>query len=210
MPRVHVLLNMAFYARQPIHHRMGRGQGNRGVVGEDAPTLGSVTRWQVVVVAGADQLRAGLGAHDNPAGVDRHTAGQQIRVSEVGQEGEAHAGRQIERGEEVVPEQVVVVSRVTGGAELKTGPGRLCRLADEVAVAADVDKERTGFPPIHSSAGGVQKGQHQRTIQLAVQREDAVGGKAAGQQGLGHGPQVVVHGGFAGWGRAEKQRNRNY
>lgn len=205
MARVHVLLHVNLDACQPIRQRMGRGQGSRSVVGEDAPALGRITRRQIVVVAFAGQLRAGLGTQHNCIGVDRHTASQQIRVSEVGQEGEPYPGGQIQRGEEIVPEQVIVVAGVAGIAQLKTGTGRLCRLADEVAVAADVDKERTGLPVVHTAAGRGQESQHQHTIQLAVQGENAVRGEAPGQQSLGHGALVVVHGGFIGRGCGDEE-----
>jgi hypothetical protein len=59
---------------------------------------------------------------------------------------------------------VVVVSRITGSAELKTGTGRLRCLPDEEAVAADVDKERTYLTIVHPAACCIQKCQHQGPV----------------------------------------------
>lgn len=205
MPRVHVLLNVGFDAGQPVGQRISFGQGRRGVVGEDAPALRALAGRQGEVVAFAGQLHAGRGSQHNRPAVDRRTAGQQIRVSEIGQEGQAHAGRHVQRGEEVVPEQVIAVAGVARGAQFKTGTGRLRRLPDEVAMAADVDEEGAALPAVYAVAGRGQKGQQQRAIQLSVQREDAVRGETASQQCLGHGAQVVVHGRFAGWGGGDEE-----
>ncbi len=78
-------------------------------------------------------------------------------------------------------------------------------LTCEKAVAADVDEERASGPARDPAADGLQRGQHQRPIQPAVEAEDFVRCTTAGQQGLGHGELVAIHRHFAGLGRGDEE-----
>jgi hypothetical protein len=120
---------------------VGLGQGFSRIIGEDAARLGVIARWQIVIATRANQFRARLSPHHESAAIDRHTASQQIRVSEVGQEDELHAVGQGEGGEEVVPIEMAVGCGLAPIGKEQTGPGRVRRLAGEKAVTTDVDQE---------------------------------------------------------------------
>lgn len=182
-------------ARQPVAHRGGLGQGQRHIVRDDPTRLGRVGWRQVVRAAG--QLCAGRGFHHHRGRVSGRTARQQVRVSEIGQQGEPDPDRQGQRGEEIVPQQVIVVGHIVRLAEQQAGSRFFRRLASEEAVAADMDEDRAGSPPRHAPTGRLQKRSHQGAVQVAVEAEDSIRGEAAGQQRLRHGGLVAQHGGFA-------------
>ncbi len=99
-----------FDAGQPIGQGLRGRQGQGRIVRDDPARRGRVGRRQIMGAAG--QLRARRRLRDDPVGVDRRTARQQIGVSEVGQQGQPHAGGQGQRRKEVIPEQVVVVGHI--------------------------------------------------------------------------------------------------
>lgn len=126
------------------------------------------------VVRAARQLRAGRCLHHQRVRVSGHTARQQVRVSEVGLQREPDPSRQRQRGEEVIPEQVIVVGHIFRVVEQQASPRLLGRLALEEAVAADVDEDRAGGPRGRAPAGSLQEREHQWPIQPAVQAEDLI------------------------------------
>lgn len=84
---------------QPIFHGAGLGQCGRGVMGENAPRLSLATGWQAVVMAPTGEFRPRFRPHQQGNSVDRRTAGQQIRVSEVRQIGHSYPYGRVERSE---------------------------------------------------------------------------------------------------------------
>jgi hypothetical protein len=97
-------------AGQPVIQRSRLGKGRGREVGDDPARLGGVIRRQVVRAAG--QLGAGRRPHHQRGGVGGHTARQQVRVSEIGQQGQPDPGGQRQRGEEFAPEEMIVVGHV--------------------------------------------------------------------------------------------------
>ncbi len=88
-------LGQGLNASQPIGQG-GRGrQGQGRIVGDDPARRGRMGGRQIMGAAG--QLRARRGLWNDPIDVGGRTARQQVGVSEVGQQGQPHAGGQRQR-----------------------------------------------------------------------------------------------------------------
>lgn len=192
-----------FDAGQPIGQGWRGRQGQGRVVRDDPARRGRMGRRQIMGTAG--QLPARRSLRDDPVGVGGRTACQQVGVSEVGQQGQPHAGGQGQRCKEVIPEEVLIVGHIVRLAEEQAGPRRFRRIAGEEAVAADVDEDRTLSPARDVPARRGQEGQRPRPIQRIVQAADIIRREAAGQQRPSHGGLVAPHGGFAGLWRSQEE-----
>jgi hypothetical protein len=93
-PCLHIRQDLCLNAPQPVAHGVGSRQGSSSIVGEDAARLRRLTWRQVVVVSAAGQFRARLRLQDQPRNMGRHTAGEQIGVSQIREQREAYTHRQ--------------------------------------------------------------------------------------------------------------------
>ena len=162
-----------------------------------------MTRRQVVRAAG--QLGAGLRLHRQCSSVGGHTARQQVRVSEVRQQRQPDPGRQRQRREEPVPEQVIVIGQ---SSDLRAA-GRavpLRRVAGKEAVAGDVQEDRAICPARDVPAGSLQErkttsGRSGRPCRLRISSAERPVPAASGswRSGRGTSPSCLQ------WGRGDEE-----